>query len=200
MVLVEGGRAYRGDRRSPSPGAVFEQVFAYSPVGLLGTPDARQHYPRSFVVSFILFVAFGILVSPKSKGLRIVAVALGCSSLAAITVAAIQATQEGAWFSFFYGNTLGLVWQTTLALFLGIGLWANQFGAASGSPQLASYQPRRNRFAVLGPLFAYFVAVGLWNHSAQVRYAKRNRELTARNVEGKARSRAEAPLWRTCPS
>lgn len=172
-----------------------QSFWNYIDLPLLGTirPEIAG---RCFLSSFILFTGFLSLSSPKRKGLRVVLTALGCSALAAVSIAFVDGTQRGAWFSFWTGNTLDLLWQTTLALFLGIALWAKQFRFHLPVPETRHEDIRpspKNRFAVFGVLLAYLIIIGAWHHYAVLRDARWHRELQARITAETAQSRAEAP-------
>jgi hypothetical protein len=155
----------------------------YVDLPFLGT-ISPEIISRCSLSSFILFAGFLALASPKCKGLRVVLPALGCSALAAVTVAFVDGTQRDAWVSFWTGKTLGLLWQITLAFFLGIAIWAKQFRL--DLPVLEFSRdgvgpPPRNRFAAFGILLVYLIIIGFWHHSAVVGDAKWHRELEARS-------------------
>lgn len=130
---------------------------------------------RCFVVAFILIAASLVLVSPRSKALRIATISLACSAMAAMLVAFVDSTQRSAWLSALTGNTLEFLWQTALAFFLGIAIWYNQLAfrrAGSAIAERTGNPVLKNRFAVFGVLLAYFVVIGFWNYSAQCVTAK----------------------------
>lgn len=167
----------------------------YGELSLLGA-IAHEAVIPCFLIAFIVFTACLFLVSPKSRGSRVVIVTLVCSSLAAITVACADWTQRDSLVSIWTAHSLGPIWQTTLAFFLGIALWVNQssfHSVAPGITQHGGYPPGRNRFVVLGFLVTYLVVADLWNHSAEAKEAKRIQEITTRIETETARSLGEAP-------
>jgi hypothetical protein len=172
----------------------------YGYFALLGdiTPEVAI---RCFVVAFFLIAASLVLVSPRSKALRIGTISVACSAMAAMVVAFVDSTQRSAWMSS-RGNTLEFLWQTTLAFFLGIAIWYNQLALRRAGPATAERDGNpvlKNRFAVFGVLLAYFVLIGFWNHSAGVRDGKRIRELKTRIAAEITASRAEAPSLENLP-
>jgi hypothetical protein len=174
------------------------RTYGYFP--LLGdiTPEVAI---RSFVVAFILIAASLVLVSPKSKTLRITTISLACSAMAATVVAFVDSMQRSAWMSS-RGNTLEFLWQTTLAFFLGIAIWYHQTAFRRTGPAIAERTGNpvlKNRFAVFGVLLSYFVVIGFWNHTAQVREGKRIRALKTRIEAEITASRAEAPSMENLP-
>jgi len=92
-----------------------------------------------------------------------------------------------------------MVWQTTFGALSRNCALGNQFGCCIRLSATASYPAAQEPFRCARPSVCVFCGRWLWNHSAQVRYAKRNRELAARIAEGKARSRAEAPSMADLP-
>jgi hypothetical protein len=137
----------------------------------------------SSAVAFILIVTLLKLARTKLKIGWFLLLSIMSSLLAGLTVGVIDGMQRGAWFSFWTGNALGLLWQLVLALFISIALVLGQVDFPSRLVTVSAGYPRTSfirRFGVFGVLLVFFVVTGAWCHSTQVRYGKRNLELQAR--------------------
>ena len=167
----------------------------YMDVPLLGSIIPELALTAS-AVAFIIILTFLMLTRPKRKVALLVLISFGCSVFAGIIVAVIDGTQRGAWFSLLKGTVLGLSWQLVLASSLATSLLLGQID--SNVSKGADDAPRASftrRFAAFGVLLMFLVATGVWCHSTQVRYGKKNLELQARVKAEIAKSLAEAPTF-----
>ena len=156
---------------------------------------------QSFGVALILFFAVLVLTTRKAKTGWTLAIALACASMEAATVAAVDGTQRGAWFSFLRGNEFGLIWQPCLGFFLAVALVLKSRIARFHVP--AQEKPKSSfttRFAALGILLVYWGIGAAWDHSFQVREGKRIRDSQAREMAELAKSHAETPAFERLPS
>lgn len=126
--------------------------------------------------------------------------ALGCASLAALTITAIHGTQRGAWISFLTGKPLELVWQTALAAFLGLALALKEIHLFHVQPAIEKPRSRvAKRMAISSVLVGYFLVIGAWSISVESRDAKIRAQVAA-NVEAEAATKlANVPSFDNLP-
>jgi hypothetical protein len=144
---------------------------------------------RSFVVAWIVYTVCLFVIPPRRSVVQTAVIALTCSTLSATTITYIAATQRGAWFTLWTGNTLDLLWQMSLTFFLGIALWISHSKTRQALSEVHSSirsPASTNRFAVLWILITYYVVVGFSSYSAHI---------TAKIVQ----SQREAPSSQNLP-
>ena len=154
----------------------------------------------SFGVAAVLYLVWIFVTSPHCRIISGAMLALGCASLAALTITAIHGTQRGAWISFLTGKPLELVWQTALAGFLGLALALKQTHLFHVQP--AAEKPRSSfakRMAISSVLVGYFLVIGAWSISVEKRDAKIRAQVAA-SVEAEAATKlAHAPSFDNLP-
>jgi|ERR1044071_1295387 hypothetical protein len=172
---------------------------------LLGT-TALYLFAFIFPSCFVAFIGFALVLLPPRKALRTLPMAIFSAGLATLTFALIVDLQRGAWFSFWSAEPLGLLWQNTLASFLGLSLWLGQITVGAGSPTLkpsrfrAAGSSLRNGFISLGLLVGYFICLHVWTGAVVKRYARSVEQYQARVKTELAQSLAEAPSRENLPA
>ena len=172
------------------------RLWEYVEIPAVGSIEPRVAI-TSFAVALILCVAFLMLTTPICKIGWAVPVALACALLTGATIAAVDGTQRGAWFSLWKGNALWLLWQLVLAFFLAIALTlkgATPFFHVRVS-QERPHASLKRRIAPFGVLLTYFVAVGIWSHSVLKRDTKTRADLQVSLELEAAKKLAEAPSF-----
>jgi hypothetical protein len=170
-------------------------------VGISALVVAPRVALTSFAVAFVLFLVLLIATIPKSKIGWAIVIAGVFASLAGVTIAVVDGTQRGAWFSFWGGNALDLLWQLALAFFLAIALTFKGATPFFRVP-VSDKKPRASfkmRIAVFGILLVFWSITAAWAHSFGVREAKRIRELQTRVKTEISKSIAEAPSIENFP-
>jgi len=190
--------------------ALTEYALIALPRRLLGELDVARIQTLTshivvlcFAASLIMFTAFLLLVSPLCRRIWVFPIGFFCAAAAALTVGFIDGAQRGAWFSIWVGMPLLLLWQLSLAFFLGVALSLGQLTSSSRFElegwEVAGAALSKNRFAVFTVLLAYFVVVAVWWQSARVHEATRIYNLQAQISSGIAESRAAAPSMLNLP-
>ena len=147
-----------------------------------------------FLAALIFFVAAPVVISPNLNLPRLVLVALACATLETVTFG-FAITTTGHDPTVFLFLPLGVLWQMTLSLLLGIALRAQQSRLRSAIPEVDRVNLREYRLAGFGVLLAYFVLVGLLCRSAELGEIKKRHDVADRI----AQSLAEAPSLLNLP-
>jgi hypothetical protein len=171
---------------------------------LLGTTEL-VNFVFFLPACLVAFTGFALVLFPARKSLRTVPIAIAFAILATLTFVYIVDREPDAWSLLFTTKELGLLWQPTLAFFLGLSLWVEQIVLTRGSPAFeSSYSrppgsSRRNGFVALGILGVYFIALHLWTHAVVKRYGERAKQYQARVKDELADSLAVAPSLENLP-
>jgi hypothetical protein len=171
---------------------------------LLGTTELDL-FAFIFPSCLVAFIGFALVLLPARKVLRTVPVAIFSAGLATLTFAFIVDLQRGAWFSLWSTEPLGLLWQNTLAVFLGLSLWLGQIAIREDTPMPApshvrgAVPPLRNGWIALGILVGYFVGLHIWTASVLHRYAEMVEQNQARVKREIAQALADAPSRENLP-
>ncbi|MGH9516067.1 MAG: hypothetical protein ACRD3P_10370 [Terriglobales bacterium] len=153
----------------------------------------------SFVVALILCVAFLLFTTPRYTIGRALGVACMCASLEALTVAAVDGAQRGAWISFLTGNLLvpSILWQPSLAFFLAIALVLKQLTSLRSQERPHSSFKRRS--VGFGIALMFWLITGTWALSSHTRYANKVHAVQTRVNAEISKSLAEAPGFENLP-
>lgn len=154
----------------------------------------------------VAFIGFALVLLPVRKALRTVPMAIFSAGLASLIFVFIVNLQRGDWFSIWSAEPMGLLWQTTLAFFLGLSLWLGQITIKAGSFTLEPSAARgtgsslRNGYISLGLLVGYFISLHVWTGAVVKRYARMVEQYQTRVKIELAQSLAEAPSRENLPA
>jgi hypothetical protein len=147
-----------------------------------------------FLATLIFFVVVPVVISPNLNLRRLVLIALACATLGTVTFGfAITATEHDP--TVFLFLPLGVLWQMSLSLLLGIALRAQHSRLRSAIPEVDRVDLREYRLAGFGVLLAYFVLLGLLCRSAELGEMKKRQDV----ADSIAQSLAEAPSLLNLP-
>ena len=173
-------------------------------LSLLGTTKLDL-FAFIFPSCLVAFIGFALILLPRSKTLWTVLMATFSAGFATLTFVFIVNLQRGAWFSIWSDEPLGLLWQNTLASFLGLSLWLGQVTIRAGSSTPAPSRVRyagswlRNGWIASGILIGYFVGLHIWTASVLHRYAEMVEREQARVKKEIAQAIANAPSRENLP-
>lgn len=173
-------------------------------LSLLGTTKLYL-FAFIFPSCLVAFIGFALILLPRSKALLTVLMAISSAGFATLTFVFIVNLQRGAWFSIWSDEPLGLLWQNTLAFFLGLSLWLGQITIRAGSSTPAPSRVRyagswlRNGWIASGILIGYFVGLHIWTASVVHRYGEMVDQEQVRVKREIAQSVTNAPSRENLP-
>jgi hypothetical protein len=164
---------------------------------LLGTAEL-DHFVFFFPTCLIAFIGFALVLLRWRNALRTVPVAIVSAVIATLTFVYIVEQQRGSWVSPLSAEGLGILWQITLAFFLGLSLWVEQI--VVGAAPLPDQSLRNggghwvgNGFISLGILITCFSGVQLWTSAAINQHRKMEAQHQEQIRVELAKSLSDAP-------
>jgi hypothetical protein len=155
-----------------------------------------------FLVSSIVFIASVGLIEPRPKVRWILLTSLASSMLGSVAIGFLDAwaQREKAALAF-NGQPLWLLWQPTLAAFLGVAVWAGSLGQTSPqASRLHESKPQvHNGYAGLYILGFFVLVVGIWGGTLAHRQKEVADEKWAWTTSQIARSIQETPPLANLP-